>query len=221
VDLEELPVIQRMIVRKCAIAGKPSIVATHLLESMIENPMPTRAEVTDVANAITEQADAIMLSGETATGAYPDRCVSILDRIARRIEREPSLGFYTLRPATTTQREHIAQSACRLADAMNAAGIIVVTRRGLFGQLVSSYRPARTPIYAFTNMSTSRRKLALLRGVVPFRMRLSNDPQKTIDAALARIREQVPVAEGAKFVVVSDVRASSGELVTSIQVRDA
>ena len=78
VDLEELPVIQRMIVRKCAIAGKPSIVATHLLESMIEHPMPTRAEVTDVANAVMEQADAIMLSGETATGAYPDRCVQIL-----------------------------------------------------------------------------------------------------------------------------------------------
>jgi pyruvate kinase len=221
VDLEELPVIQRMIVRKCAIAGKPSIVATHLLESMIEYPMPTRAEVTDVANAVTEQADAIMLSGETATGAYPARCVEILDRIARRIEREPGLGFYELRPPTTTQREHIARSACRLADSMDAAGIIVVTRRGLFGQLVSSYRPARTPIYAFTNMSTSRRKLGLLRGVVPFRMRLSNDPQKTIDLALSRIREQVDVAPGAKFVVVSDVRTTSGELVTSIQVRDA
>ena len=102
-----------------------------------------------------------------------------------------------------------------------ATGIIVVTRRGLFGQLVSSYRPARTPIYAFTNMSTSRRKLSLLRGVVPFRMRLSADPQKTIDMALARIREQVDVPPEAKFVVVSDVLTSSGELVTSIQVRDA
>ena len=102
-----------------------------------------------------------------------------------------------------------------------AAGIIVVTRRGLFGQLVSSYRPARTPIYAFTNMSTSRRKLSLLRGVVPFRMTLSNDPQKTIEAALVRLREQVPMAAGSKFVVVSDVLTASGALVTSIQVRDA
>ncbi|HKO90749.1 MAG TPA: pyruvate kinase, partial [Polyangiaceae bacterium] len=87
VPIEELPIIQRRIVKRCAIAAKPVIVATHLLESMIHSPTPTRAEVTDVANAVYEQADAIMLSGETAQGKYPDRCVQMLDRIARRIEK--------------------------------------------------------------------------------------------------------------------------------------
>ncbi|MBL8018211.1 MAG: pyruvate kinase, partial [Leptospirales bacterium] len=88
VPIEELPVIQRRMIRECCIAGKPIIVATHLLESMITNPMPTRAEATDVANAVFEQADALMLSGETAMGAHPLKCVEMLDRIARRMEKE-------------------------------------------------------------------------------------------------------------------------------------
>ena len=99
VAFEELPVLQRDMIRRCAIAGKPIIVATHLLESMIDNPLPTRAEVTDVANAVYEQADAIMLSGETAAGKYPVRCVEVLDTIARRTEMVPGLDFYKERPA--------------------------------------------------------------------------------------------------------------------------
>ncbi len=216
---EELPVLQRDMVRSCAIAGKPVIVATHLLESMIDNPLPTRAEVTDVANAVYEQADAIMLSGETAAGKYPARCVEVLDTIARRIEPGPGMDFYKERPAPTTQRGHIAQGACRLADSLGARAIVVMTRRGYFGQLVASYRPQRAIIYAFTNMSTTRRKLWLNRGVIPFRMNLSRDPEKTIVNALAKLRERSVIEAGEPVVVVSDVATSTGDLVTSIQVR--
>ncbi len=219
VAFEELPVLQRHMVRRCAIAGKPIIVATHLLESMIENPLPTRAEVTDVANAIYEQADAIMLSGETAAGQYPVRCVEVLDTIARRNETEAGLDFYLQRPPPTTQRAHIAQSACRLADSLGVGAIVVMTRRGQFGQLVASYRPRRAVIYAFTNMSTTRRKLWLNRSVVPFRMNLSNDPEKTIVNALSKLRERGLVEAGEPVVVVSDVATATGDLVTSIQVR--
>ncbi len=219
VAFEELPVLQRDMVRSCAIAGKPIIVATHLLESMIDNPLPTRAEVTDVANAVYEQADAIMLSGETAAGKYPTRCVEVLDTIARRIETGPGLDFYKQRAAPTTQRAHIAQGACRLADSLGAKAIVVMTRRGYFGQLVASYRPQRAIIYAFTNMSTTRRKLWLLRGVIPFRMNLSRDPEKTIVNALAKLRERSVIEAGEPVVVVSDVATSTGDLVTSIQVR--
>src|ERR1041385_388171 len=130
VDFRDLPVIQRRIVRDCARVGKPVIVATHLLESMREAPMPTRAEVTDVANAVYEQADAIMLSGETATGQYPVRCIEVLDRISKRIEQEPGLDFY-LERAPQGPREELARSACRIADELNAPAIIVITRRGL------------------------------------------------------------------------------------------
>jgi pyruvate kinase len=219
VAFEELPVLQRDMIRRCAIAGKPIIVATHLLESMIANPLPTRAEVTDVANAVYEQADAIMLSGETAAGKYPVRCVEVLDTIARRTEMVPGLDFYKERPAPVTQRAHVAQSACRLADSLGARAIVVMTRRGYFGQLVASYRPQRAIIYAFTNMSTTRRKLWLNRAVIPFRMNLSRDPEKTIVNALAKLRERAVIEPGEPVVVVSDVATATGDLVTSIQVR--
>lgn len=217
VPLEELPSIQRDIVRKCAVAGKPCIVATHLLESMISAPMPTRAEVTDVSNAIYEQADAIMLSGETAAGKYPVRCVQTMDRIARRIEKEPGHGFHRDRPRDGIRAE-LAHSACRLADSLNSPAIVVVTRRGLLGQLVASYRPTNAIIYAFTNMSTTRRKLWLSRSIVPFKMDLSSDPEKTIRAAFERLKQRNRVLPGDPIVVVSDV-ATGGESVTSIQVR--
>ncbi|HEY6881085.1 MAG TPA: pyruvate kinase [Polyangiales bacterium] len=215
--IEELPRIQRMIVRKCSLAGKPVIVATHLLESMIHSPTPTRAEVTDVANAVYEQADAIMLSGETAQGKYPERCVQMLDRIARRVEKEPGHNFYLARPREGTRGE-LARSACRLADALNSPAIVVITRRGSLAQLVASYRPQRSIIYACTNMSTTRRKLWLYRSVVPFKLDFSSDPEKTIRAAFERLRQRNRVHQGDPIVVVSDV-AAGGESVSSVQVR--
>ena len=217
VAFTELPVAQRNMARKCAIAGKPVIVATHLLESMIEHPMPTRAEVTDVANAVYEQVDALMLSGETATGKHPVRCVEVLDRIARRIEKEEGLGFHALRNPSSV-REQLARGACRLADALSSPAIVVITRRGMLGQLVSSFRPRSAIIYAFTNRSGARRKLWLSRSVVPFRMELSSDPEKTIVAAFERLRTHDRLVPGDPIVVVSDVATSHGG-VSAIQVR--
>jgi pyruvate kinase len=217
VPIEELPRIQRMIVHKCALAGKPVIVATHLLESMISSPTPTRAEVTDVANAVYEQADAIMLSGETAQGKYPDRCVQMLDKIARRVEKEPGHNFISEKKPHTI-RDELARSACRLADSLNAPAIVVMTRRGMLGQMVASYRPQKAIIYAFTNMSTTRRKLWLTRSVVPFKMDFSSDPEKTIRAAFERLRQRNRVLPGDPIVVVTDV-AAGGENVSSIQIR--
>jgi pyruvate kinase len=217
VDIEQLPRIQRAIVKKCALVGKPVIVATHLLESMISSPTPTRAEVTDVANAVYEQADAIMLSGETATGKYPERCVQMLDKIARRIEKEPGHNF-ALERKPNSIREELARSACRLADSLNSPAIVVMTRRGMLGQMVASYRPQNAIIYAFTNMSTTRRKLWLTRSVVPFKMDFSSDPEKTIRAAFERLRTRNRVVPGDPVVVVSDV-ATGGENVSSIQIR--
>ncbi|HMI94840.1 MAG TPA: pyruvate kinase [Polyangiales bacterium] len=217
VAFEELPVIQREIVKKCTLAGKPVIVATHLLESMIQNPMPTRAEVSDVANAVFEQADAIMLSGETATGKFPVRCVEVMDKIARRMEKQDGLGLASQRAATEI-REQLARAACRLADTLGAAAIVVMTRRGLLAQLVSSYRPKHAIIYAFTNMSTTRRKLWLSRSIVPFKMDFSSDPEKTLVAAFDRLRARNRVLPGDPVVIVSDV-AAGRQNVTAVQVR--
>jgi pyruvate kinase len=217
VEFAELPALQRALVRKCTIAGKPVIVATHLLESMITNPMPTRAEVSDVANAVYEQADAIMLSGETATGNYPVRCVEVLDRIARRMEKEAGMDFVSERKLVGI-REELSRAAVKLADALDAPAIVVITRRGLLGQMVSSFRPKRAIIYAFTNMSTTRRKLWLSRSVVPFKMDFSSDPEKTVAAAFERLRQRNRLLPGDSIVVVSDVPAGH-ENVTAVQVR--
>jgi pyruvate kinase len=217
VDFFELPVIQRDITRKCGLVGKPVIVATHLLESMIESPMPTRAEVSDVANAVFEEADAVMLSGETASGKHPVRCVEVMEKIVRRVEKTDTIGTYRLRKASDT-REELARHACRLADSIGAHAIIVFTRRGILGQLVASFKPQRSIIYAFTNMSTTRRKLWLPRAVVPFKMNFSNDPEKTIRAALERLRKRSRVLSGDQVVIVSDVTAGE-QRVTSLQVR--
>ncbi|MEA3188184.1 MAG: pyruvate kinase, partial [Chthoniobacter sp.] len=113
--MEELPIIQRRIVKRCLKLGKPVIVATHMLESMISNPVPTRAEVTDVANAVFEQADAVMLSGETTVGKYPVQCVKVLDKIAKRIERSGGAGF-AADAVLADEREKTVRSAVVLAN---------------------------------------------------------------------------------------------------------
>ena len=217
VEFAELPVAQRNMVRQCAVAGKPVILATHLLESMIESPMPTRAEVTDVATAVDEQVDAIMLSGETATGKHPVRCVEVLDRIARRIEKAENLGFYKQRKPVSL-RDHLARSASRLADSLNAPAVIVITQRGVLGQLVSSFRPQTAIVYAFTNSATAHRQLWLCHSVVPFKMDLSDAPDETLAAAFQRLRSHDRLVPGDPVVVVSDVVTRDGK-VTAIQVR--
>jgi pyruvate kinase len=115
IPYEELPIVQRRIVKTCLKHGKPVIVATHMLESMIESPMPTRAEVTDVANAIYEAADAIMLSGETTVGKYPLKCIEVFDRIATRIERSGNAQFHDLAELTSA-RQKLVKSAVVMAN---------------------------------------------------------------------------------------------------------
>jgi pyruvate kinase len=166
---------------------------------------------------VYEQADAIMLSGETASGKYPVRCVEVMDGIAKRIEREPGLGFYLERKPADA-REEIARSACRVADSLNAPAIVVITRRGLLGQLVASYRPQRAIIYAFTNMSSVRRKLWLNRSVVPFVIDFSKNPEKTIQTALEKLAQRNRVMPGDPVVVITDVMGMNVSI-PSIQVR--
>src|SRR5437867_274890 len=126
---EELPIIQRRIVKTCLRLGRPVIVATHMLESMIENPLPTRAEITDVANAVFEQADAIMLSGETTVGKYPLKCLEVFDKIARRIERSGGAN-YQANAELTSPRQKLVKSAVVMADELRADAILVFTLRG-------------------------------------------------------------------------------------------
>lgn len=215
-NIAELPNVQRQIVRICARYGRRSIVATHLLESMISAPSPTRAEVTDVANAIYEGVDAVMLSGETSVGKFPVRCVEQLDAIARSSERFPGLGFERdlLAP---NDKQHIATAAAALAESIKAAGIVVITRRGIMADLVTNCRPAKVPIFAFTNHSQTRRRLVLNRAVFSFRTAFSLHPEKTLQTAFTVLRSRANLAASDKVVVISDVLAS--HRVDAIQIR--
>lgn len=217
INFYELPNVQRRIVRTCAQAGKRVIVATHLLESMIENPMPTRAEVTDVANAVYEEVDAVMLSGETTVGKYPLKCLAALDKIARESERYLGLRFID-RLALDNNKQNIAASAVHLAESMRAKGIVVVTRRGKMANFVTNCHPEHSTIYAFTNDSRTRRQLALNRSVLSYRANFSRDPEKTLANAFRILLARENFVPGDKVVVISDILAATGT--DAIQVRE-
>ena len=214
-DIADLPNVQRRIVHACARQGKRCIVATHLLESMIDNPIPTRAEVTDVANAIYEGVDAVMLSGETSVGQYPARCVEQLSNIANRTERFPGLG-YEKALEIDGDKQHVAVHAVALAEAVEAAGIVVITRRGITADYVTAARPQHVPIFAFTNDSQTRRRLAMNRSVYAHRIAFSSDPEKTLQRAFEVLKKE-GVALDAKLVLISDVLAD--QPTEAIQIR--
>jgi pyruvate kinase len=204
VHLEELPIVQRTIVRECARIGRRVIVATHLLESMGENPVPTRAEVTDVANAVFEQADAVMLSGETSVGRYPAKCAETIDRIARRLEREPGANYHAALELSS-EKEFTVRSAVVLANSLERASLVVFTARGVLARCAAQLRPARAAIFAFSPDPLVVRSLVLNRAVAPFRLELSDDPEETLRRAFALLRERGLVAAGDPAVIVSDV----------------
>ncbi len=217
--MEELPIIQRRIVKQCLHFGKPVIVATHMLESMIENPVPTRAEITDVANAVYEQTDAIMLSGETTVGRYPVKCVEVFDRVARRIERSGGANFAD-DALLLDARQKTVFSAVVLANSLPHAKLIVFTRHGTMARYVSNLRPAHAPIFAFTPSDHVCRQLALCWGTHPVLLPFTDDPNSTIERAEKYLCDAELARKGDNLVVLSDLRAG-GAQVDSIQVRQA
>ncbi|MGB5824661.1 MAG: pyruvate kinase [Proteocatella sp.] len=167
IPTEEIPVVQKMIIRKCNSLAKPVITATQMLDSMMRNPRPTRAEVTDVANAIYDGTDAIMLSGETAAGKYPIETLETMARIAMRIE--DTLDYESILKNRLSLREWtitnaISHASCTLAVDIKANAIITATSSGYTAKAVSSYRP-KAPIIAAVNTETIMRQLSLVWGV--------------------------------------------------------
>ena len=208
IPFEVLPRIQRRIIRTCAEMGKRVIVATHMLESMIENPIPTRAEVTDVANAVYEEADAIMLSGETTVGKYPVKCVEILDRIARSTESSRGLRF-TDKLELPNDKQQIAKAAVDLATSISARAIIVPTRRGRMANRITNCHP-ESIICAFTNNSRTMRQLMINRNVLSYQIEIGDDSEQTLAAAAAIMIQRDEFSPDDRVVVISDALAGSG-----------
>jgi len=204
VDFEDLPILQRRIVKRCHELGKRVIVATQLLESMIINPTPTRAEVTDVMNAAYEEADALMLSGETSVGRYPERCVEAIIRISERIERSGGHGFGQ-KVILRDERQKTARAAVTLADSLPDARFIVLTRRGVLANHIAMMRPRTGEFYAFTPKETVCRQLALTRGIRGFQMPFCSSIEETIKRATEYLLKEELVRPGNPIVIVSDI----------------
>lgn len=216
---DELPIIQTQIVDACIAQSKPVIVATHMLESMIQAPIPTRAEVSDIATAIYEKADAIMLSGETSVGKYPVECVQTMRRIANSIEKSSELG-HKINIKLETHKAKMLRSAILLARELDNAPIMVFTTKGRLAYILSSLRPSLCPIYAFTNSHITHKQMKLLWGIDPFLIEFNKNPEDSIKLAFEKLLERSLITPDEWVVAITNAQS---EHVTfdSIQIRKA
>ena len=194
--LEDVPVVQRKIIRKARLLGKPVIVATHMLESMIDSPTPTRAEASDVATAIYQGADVIMLSAETAVGRHPATAVAIMDRIIKSVEGDPELWDYfsiSDLPYFDTPEDAISQSVCVMSKTLNCKAVFGYTNTGSTVQRISRERPPCRIIGLTPSIKTAR-LICLNWGVIPLIM---EDP-KNFDEMLPHIQKASVLYAGLK-----------------------
>ena len=203
-DLANLPNVQRKIMSSCAKYGVNSIVATHLLESMIENPTPTRAEVTDVANAIYEGADAVMLSGETTIGKYPIEAVNFISRIATQTEKYRTLG-YEEKLISETDWQYLGIAAKNIAESIGADGIIAITRSGQTAEIVSNAKPFMKPIFAFSNNKKTINQLSLSGSVHAYYSPMYTSHEKNISSVMGILQKELNPQSDLKFVVISGI----------------
>ena len=207
IPTEEMPIVQKMMIRKCNEAGKPVITATQMLDSMIRNPRPTRAEVTDIANAIYDGTDAIMLSGETAAGKYPVEAVTVMASIAKRTEEtldyKNLLNKNTMKNITITNA--ISHATCTTAVDLDASAIITPTSSGYTASMISKLRP-KSPIIATTSSEKVMRKLALSWGVYPVKCDDGRNIDEVIDNSIQSAKDAKYINNGELVVVTSGSR---------------
>jgi pyruvate kinase len=172
---------------------------------MITNPSPTRAEITDIANAVFEHADAIMLSGETTTGKYPFECIEIMDRIASRIEQGKTVGSYVNPVTLKSPGQRMNAAAVYLANEIESAGICVFTHSGKTARFIAGLRPQDAPVFAFTPNLDVCRELSLHFGVVAHMIGASTDANEVLLLMQARLLEDNRVKPGQSIVIVSDL----------------
>jgi pyruvate kinase len=220
--LEDIPLAQKRIIALCNHQNKPVITATQMLDSMIENPRPTRAELTDVANAIFDGTDAVMLSGETASGRYPTRACETLDRIARAIEssaeyRESTMGEFTLRDESTDVGGAIAKAAFVVASDVDAAAIIAPSLRGNSPRLLSKYRPSQ-PIIAVTTTEQVQRQLLLHWGIVPLVAEEVVDSEQMVQNAIRNALDRGLIGRNDRVVTAAGIPLHSAIPMNTIKV---
>ncbi|MGQ9598785.1 MAG: pyruvate kinase [Anaerolineae bacterium] len=217
---EEVPIIQKRIIRLCNDAGKPVITATQMLDSMIRNPRPTRAETSDIANAILDGSDAVMLSGETAIGQYPVEAVQTMARVAAVTERSLPYRDWLQRSflaGSPTVTDAISQVACEIAAELGAKAIIASTVSGSTARRIASYRPI-TPIIAPTPRLATYRQLALVWGVIPLLVDQYTDTDAMIVTVVDAARERGMVQDGDLVVITAGVPLGGAGLTNLLKV---
>jgi len=214
IPFEELPHLQKIIITECYSAGKKVITATDLLDSMIRNPRPTRAEITDVANAIYDGTSAIMLSGETAIGAYPLKSLETMSKIAEKTESYIDYKSYGEKIAPLKRLEAnitnaISHATCRAAQDLGAAAIVAVTLSGNSARMISRFRPD-TPIIAVTPSEKTYMKLALSWGITPMMNAYLENAQELFSDVAAKVVGKGLVKDGDIIVITGSTQRSSG-----------
>lgn len=215
VPLEQVPSIQEKIVQLCRQLNKPVIVASQLLESMIEYPIPTRAEVADVSEVVRQQADALMLSGESAMGQFPDKALAVLRSVSLRIEKWCREGkqHATFEPPPISSSVsagipgEICNGAAKIANKLKASAFFVYTKTGQMASLLSRSRPD-CPIFAFAPTSSVRRRLNLQWGLVPFCLNFSDDMESNLNQTFSLLKARGLIKSGDLIIVVSDMLQS-------------
>ncbi|KAG6484775.1 pyruvate kinase isozyme A, chloroplastic-like [Zingiber officinale] len=211
IPLEEVPSSQQRIVKTCRQLNKPVIVASQLLDSMIEYPTPTRAEVADVSEAVRQRADALMLSGESAMGQYPDKALTVLRSVSLRIERwwrEEKRHEAMELPIVANSFsdkiiEEICNSAAKMANNLGVDAVFVFTTTGHMASLLSRCRPD-CPIFAFTSSTSVRRRLNLQWGLIPFRLSFSGDMESNLNRTFALLKARGMIQSGDLVIALSD-----------------
>lgn len=216
-----LPIHQKEIIAKCVVAGKPVITATEMMASMESNPRPTRAEVSDVANAVIDHTDATMLSGESAMGKYPVQVVTTMSDIIGETEESPLDALLPFEDASgETVPSAVAAAAVLLARHIDAAAILVTTKSGYSARQISRYRP-ELPIFAATTSPRTMRQLLLSWGIIPFMAEGYSSPEKMMQQALTILKDTYHLPKGSKVVIMSGLlKESEAGYDSSIRVRE-
>ena len=218
VETELVPVIQKKIIKKTNVHGKVVITATQMMESMLDSPRPTRADASDIANAVLDGTDAVMLSAETATGKYPVEAVTIMSKIILEAEAifQPTYVRFADLPL---QDDEIAlgTAAANIADLIKARAIATFTRSGYSGRLASRFRP-RTDIYSFTPFDITARKNSMLRGVIPHVMPKFNSFWEMMDYANETLKKKYHFKNNDKVVILSAAPGSKSPVSTLLQI---
>jgi len=205
IPLAEVPAAQKLIIDRCNRVGKPVITATQMLESMVEHPRPTRAEVTDIANAILEGSDALMLSAETACGSYPVEAVRVLNEVAGATERKPRRHQIPSEEARSLHHQiadNLSLFACVMASNLGAKVIAAPTRTGRTARLVSRFRP-HAPIVALSSNELIQRELSLSFGVIPLKIRKGLSFDRLLEETKSILRENGLVKQGDRVVFLA------------------